>query len=81
MREGWSCKDAAAVLGISPTKVPQAIGPAFIKVARLMVADPRRTHVELLAAMEEAMSERELELRMRMQSGRLDRSVLHPPSG
>lgn len=44
-------KDAAAILDVAPTKVTQAIGPAFIKVARLMLADPARTMAELLATM------------------------------
>ncbi|MGH7176566.1 MAG: hypothetical protein ACREJC_04220 [Tepidisphaeraceae bacterium] len=48
---GWSCKDAAQVLDVSPTKVSQATGPAFIKVAKLMLADPQRTMAELLSTM------------------------------
>lgn len=53
-REGWSIKSAAAVLGVHPKKAPQAMDPAFRKVALLMLADPVATHIELLNAMEAA---------------------------
>ena len=72
MRNGWSIKDAGRVLGIAPTKVPQAINPAFLKVARLMLANPYKTHRELMAALEtiEAeLVEREYDARVAMLEG------------
>lgn len=82
MRDGWSIKDAGRVLDIHPNKVTQAIGPAFLKVARLMDADARATAAELLAALEQVQQERfeevELANRERMATNRMDRSELHP---
>lgn len=52
---GWSCKEAAAALGISPTKTTQALYAdrgAFWKVARLMSIDARRTLADLQLFME-----------------------------
>lgn len=70
-REGWSTKSAAAVLGMAPTKITQAIDPAFRKIATLMLADPIATHRELLAWMERVRAETlangiDLEERIRM---------------
>lgn len=48
---GWSCKEAASVLEISPTKVTQALGPALVKVAKLMLADPLKTLADLQSVM------------------------------
>jgi len=52
-RDGWSLKDAGAVLHVHPNKVTQAMTPAFLKVAKLMMHDPLRTWIELLLAMEQ----------------------------
>lgn len=65
MREGWSCKSAAAVLGIADTKVTQRVDPAVRLVARLMLADPVATFTELRAAMDaerRAIAQRGVEL-------------------
>jgi len=73
MRAGWSIKEAGAVLGISPTKVTQSIEPAFAKVARLMLADPYTTNIELLSAMMKVkaeLDEREIDALVRMHNGR-----------
>lgn len=81
MRDGWSIKDAGAVLGIAPTKVPQAITPAFRKVARLMLADPYATQIELLSAMiavRAELDEREIDKLVAMHGGRIERSEVHP---
>jgi len=72
-REGWDCKSGAAVLGIHPCKFTTAADPAFTKVARLMMADPYRTHVELLRAMarvEAELLDRETDARAAMLDGR-----------
>lgn len=52
MNLGWSIKEAGAVLGIHPKKIPQAIGPAKRKIAKLMLADPLRTFAMLYEEME-----------------------------
>ncbi len=57
MRDGWSIKDAGEVLGINPKKIPQAIDPAFLKVAKLELADPFRTKLEMVKAMRQAIRE------------------------
>lgn len=57
MREGWSCKSAAAVLQIAETRVTQRVDPAVRMVARLMLADPVATFTELRAAMEAERAE------------------------
>jgi hypothetical protein len=57
VRDGWSLKETARVLGIHPNKVPQALTPALFKIAKLMIADPIRTSRELLYAMEQVEQE------------------------
>lgn len=59
MREGWSCKEAAHVLGIHPCKVPQALDPALTKIAKLMLADPLKTWGDLYVVMKRLEEERE----------------------
>ena len=63
---------------ISPTKIPQAIGPAFLKVAKLMMADPHKTMIELNEVMADLTAEAELPSRIRIQTGRMDTRELHP---
>lgn len=81
---GWSCNDGARVIGVTPTRFPAAMKDARRKIALLMLADPRRTMIDLLETMEEIEQERferetlpELE---RMRTGRADTSRL-PTSG
>lgn len=78
MRAGWDLKSAAHVLDVHPKKVPQAIGPAFIKVARLMLADPRKTMIELNEAMSrvrelDQMPDDELSARVSRLEGRANK--------
>lgn len=58
MREGWSVKDGAEVLEIAPERFAQATAPAFVKVAKLMLADPQRTMAELLSVMADLNQDR-----------------------
>lgn len=77
---GWEQKRAGQVLGIHPFKVGQATRPALVKVARLMLVDPKATMAELLAAMEaieDSRDEIEFTARERMLDGRLDRAYVH----
>lgn len=57
MRQGWSDKDAAIVLGISASKTSQALTPTLRKIALLMRANPLAT----LDAIREAMADLEAE--------------------
>jgi len=59
-RAGWSIKAAGAVLGIHPNKVTQAITPAFTKVAKLLLADPAATCIEMMEAIRRVQAEREI---------------------
>ena len=76
MRPGWTDKEAAPVLGVAERKVSQAYMPALVKVAKLWRADPNRTLRDLLAAADdlEPMTDREIELRRRIATGRVDRA-------
>lgn len=58
MRPGWSCKDGATVLHVAPERFSQAVGPAFEKIAKLMLADPQRTMAELLSVMQDLNNDR-----------------------
>lgn len=79
-RIGFSCKEASAILGIHERRVTQSLDPTLERVARLWRVDPTRTLRAIIEAAEElgAMTERELELRVAMQTGRLDRAIVHP---
>jgi hypothetical protein len=57
--QGWSGKQAAFILGVSPTKATQALEPAFRKVALLMLASPEKTMADLSREMAEIREERE----------------------
>jgi hypothetical protein len=48
MRTGWTCKEAAVVLGVQENRVSQALDPALRKVALLWCADPTRTMLAIL---------------------------------
>ncbi len=80
---GWERKRAARVLGVQTSKCSQAMLPALEKVARLMLADPNATLVELAIHMErisqEQFEQHELPRREAMATGRLDRTVVQPP--
>lgn len=89
-RLGWTIKEAGAVLGVHPNKVPQALRPALEKVARLLVADPAKTLVDLTAVMQRIVAESdparsaeltdgELDRLQRRQLGRLNRAELRSP--
>lgn len=80
MRIGWSCKEIAAILNVSPTKAGQSLDPAMHKIAKLYRVDPIRTTQAILTAIEEleAMSEEELAAREAMLNGRMDRRLIHP---
>lgn len=60
MRIGWSDKQAAIVLGISESKVSQALTPAVEKFAKLWLANPTNTMHLLLASAAEIQAERRL---------------------
>jgi hypothetical protein len=57
---GWTCDELRLVFGLShASKASQAFDPAVTKIARAMIADPRKT----LAAIHEAMESLEHENR------------------
>lgn len=62
-RLGWDCKSAARVLNMHPKKVPQALAPAFLKIAKLFRADPRLTMIEITEALER-LEQEEFEARV-----------------
>ncbi len=80
MRDGWTLKDAAAVLGIHERRVTQSLDPTLTRIARLWRADPTRTMQAILAALAslDPMTPDELDFRERMADGRVDRAELHP---
>ena len=91
MRTGWTNKEAGPILGLDPgpkgtyPKVSDAMNPAFVKVAKLMRADPHKTLRQILETMdslppesEPTISDSELQQRIDMQTGRMDRARLHP---
>lgn len=57
-RLGWDIKSAGIVLDMNPKKIPQALGPTFNKVARLMLADPSKTLTEIQEAIDRVRAER-----------------------
>lgn len=75
MRLGWSIKDAGRVLGVHPKKAPQAMRPAIRKFARLLLADPEATLIDLLEEIQDVKredaeaDEREIAERERMLRG------------
>ena len=79
---GFTCDELAAILGIAPQKATQAVDPAFIKVAKCMIANPVKTTWAIGQAMSRVLDEQapqrngamtpaELEYRIRRQTGRL----------
>ena len=82
MRIGWSCKEAAVILDISTTRVSQSLDPTLDRIAKLWRADPTKTLETILYAVNtmDPMTEREIDMRVRMLNGTLDRSELHPNS-
>lgn len=60
MRQGWTDKEAAIVLGVAPTKVSQALTPALRKVALLMAANPLATLRAIMEAMDDLRGEQDL---------------------
>lgn len=86
-RRGWSDKNAALVLGIaSPSKMSQALTPALVKIAKLWRADPTLTMQAILEAVERLddlapMSPDELDLRQRIQLGRVNSAELRSRNG
>lgn len=85
---GWKCEELTKVLNLSsPTKVTQSWDPAVLKVARAMLADPGKTLLALVDAIElirmeirvdgkRGLTTAELDRLQRMQTGRLDRREL-----
>lgn len=75
MRDGWSLKSAARVLGIHERRVTQALDPALEKIARLWLADATLTMTAILAKVEELKQIRddELEELIRRKNGTADR--------
>lgn len=65
MRQGWTDKEASAVIGVHPAKVSQALTPALRKLALLMRADPLKTMQALMEAMEDLRAEEDLARRRR----------------
>lgn len=55
--ERWTCKQGARVLGIAESKWTQAAEPAIRKVAALLLADPLKTNLALVEAMDEIRQE------------------------
>ena len=80
---GWSIKELAGILDYqSPKKVPSGMDPWLRKAAALWDASPERFLSMVLCAVRESrlpvLTPAELATRERIQTGRLDRSVLHP---
>ena len=82
-RTGFSCKQAAEILGIDPRRVTQALDPAAEKFGKLWNADPTATMRIILEWAERVrdISDEELEQRIAMQRNRIDRDVVHPRRG
>ncbi len=59
MTEGWTIKEAGAVLDVNPKKIPQALYPSYFKIAKLMLADPYKTHVDMLKFMAHLVHEQD----------------------
>lgn len=83
MRTGWTCKDAAGVLGIAPTRITQSLDPALEKVGKLWRADATRTMVSILdqvarldSMLGPAASTEELDLLRRFKNGTANRAEL-----
>lgn len=51
------------MLGVHPAKVSQSLNPALLKIARLMLADPLRTSLDIIAAMRELRIEQDFSQR------------------
>lgn len=78
---GWTVKDLQSVLGLQyETKVSQSMEPWLDKAAKMYLADPTKfLAMVLYAAAERApASESELDARIRMANGNLDRVTLFP---
>ena len=75
---GWTCRKLAPVLGVSEQKVTQAFDPAVRKIARAMRADASATLLAIVQGIVELETDEaspaEIELRRRIQTGRVNRS-------
>lgn len=72
-KHGFSVKESQRILDLkSPTKVSQAMNPAWEKVAKHWLADPKRTLLTLLMYADELtpMPDVEIEARRAMAMGR-----------
>lgn len=74
----FACEELAQVWGVSVTKTSQSLRPWLEKAVKLWRADPDRFMKLLLAANDEMIFDDELELRERMNTGRVDRAELLP---
>lgn len=78
---GWSIKELQAVLGLQfESKVSQSMEPRLDKAAKMYLSDPTKfLAMVLYAAAERALiSESELDARIRMANGNLDKVTLFP---
>ena len=80
MRAGWSLKAAAAVLDIHERRVTQSLDPTLERMAKLWRADPTKTMLAMLEAVERLgpMTDRELDLRIRIGKLRADTAEAFP---
>ena len=75
-KHGFSVKESQTILDLkSPTKVSQAMNPAWEKVAKHWMADPKRNILTLLMFVDQLtpMPEAEIEARRAMAMGRFSR--------
>lgn len=75
---GWLPREVEESLGLVRGTGRQTLFWASETIARLMLADPASTMIDLFEAMCGVMSDREIDRRERMLTGRIDRSEIHP---
>ena len=88
MPYGFTCKEISRALNVGVGRTSDAIRPAMLKMAKLFFYDPEKAMKGIVQAMGEVRAEaersqretdeHEIEIRTRMNEGRLDRRVLHP---
>ena len=76
MNDPWTFKEIGFIWGVHPKKAPQAFRPWLEKAVKLWRADPQRFLEMLLQANHELMFDEEIDLRQRIQTGRVDRREL-----
>lgn len=80
MPAGLTCTQISRLYGCQPTKATQLLQPAVAKLAVLWRVAPELTLRAVMDAAAELgpMSEREIQMREELLTGRIDRARLHP---